>query len=103
MICYICITRFTFATIEGLSPCKDYQFRVTAENFYGRSEPCEPTNVFKTETVEEGRKRKGLPVEGSSPQTNKCYTYRRLSPFVGHVSRHIASTLVSSRGFYANI
>ncbi|KAK2180733.1 hypothetical protein NP493_429g01145 [Ridgeia piscesae] len=58
-----CVNRFTFATIEGLSPCKDYQFRVTAENFYGRSEPCEPTNVFKTETVEEGRKRKGLPVE----------------------------------------
>jgi serine/threonine protein kinase/predicted RNA-binding protein with TRAM domain len=53
-------TRFTFATIDGLSPCHDYQFRVLAENLYGRSDPCEPTSLIKTVTEEEGRSRKGL-------------------------------------------
>ena len=65
--------RFTFGTVEGLSPCKDYQFRVMAENFYGRSEPCEPTSVFKTETVDEGRRRKGLPVEGKKGVASRGY------------------------------
>jgi serine/threonine protein kinase len=53
-------TRFTFATIDGLSPCHDYQFRVMAENLYGRSEPCEPTSLIKTVTEQEGRDKKGL-------------------------------------------
>lgn len=58
--------RFAFATVEQLSPSHDYQFRVIAENVYGRSEPCEPTAVIKTETEQEGRKKKGLSVEGRS-------------------------------------
>ena len=63
---------------------------MTAENFYGRSEPCEPTNVFKTETVEEGRKRKGLPVEGSTPQTNKqtLYIQKAFAMFRGTLPAH---------------
>jgi len=53
-------TRFTFSTIEQLSPSHDYQFRVIAENLYGRSDPCEPTSLIKTVTEEEGRAKKGL-------------------------------------------
>ena len=47
-------------TVEGLSPCNDYQFRVVAENLYGRSAPCEPTSLVKTVTEQEGRRKKGL-------------------------------------------
>jgi hypothetical protein len=50
--------------VENLSPIKDYQFRVMAENLYGRSEPCEPTGIIKTETPEEGKRRKGIAVDG---------------------------------------
>ena len=56
--------RFTHTCIENLSATKDYQFRVVAENLYGRSDPCEPTSIVHTETVEEGRRKKGLGLEG---------------------------------------
>lgn len=58
--------RFTHATVEQLSPSHDYQFRVIAENLYGRSEPCEPTALIKTDTEQEGRRKKGEVVEGRS-------------------------------------
>lgn len=60
--------RFAYATVEQLSPSHDYQFRVIAENLYGRSEPCEPTALIKTDTEQEGRKKKGLTVEGSQKE-----------------------------------
>ena len=43
--------RFGAYRVEGLSPGKDYQFRVTAANLYGKSEPCEPVQA-KTDEVE---------------------------------------------------
>ncbi|CAH1785273.1 unnamed protein product [Owenia fusiformis] len=53
-----CSTRFTHLNIEGLTPNTEYEFRILAENFYGRSDPCEATGVIKTE--ESGvKKRKG--------------------------------------------
>jgi len=52
--------RFTHCTVDGLSPSHDYQFRVIAENFYGRSDPCEPTSLVQTVTEQEGRRKKGL-------------------------------------------
>lgn len=36
-------SRFTYLTVEGLSPKSTYEFRISAENKYGTSEPCEPT------------------------------------------------------------
>lgn len=45
--------------VEGLSPNKEYQFRVAAENLYGRSEPCEPTGIVKTEGAEIKRRKGG--------------------------------------------
>jgi len=57
--CSLCC-RFTHCTVEGLSPSHDYQFRVIAENFYGRSDPCEPTSLVQTVTEQEGRRKKGL-------------------------------------------
>ena len=48
--------RFPQARIDNLSPCKEYQFRVIAENFYGRSDPCEPTSLIKT--PDDGKKRR---------------------------------------------
>ena len=44
--------------MEGLSPNKEYQFRVVAENLYGRSQPCEATSTVKTEA--DAVKGKGL-------------------------------------------
>ena len=47
-------------TVEGLSPCHEYQFRVFAENLYGRSEPSDPTSIVKSVTEREGRMKKGM-------------------------------------------
>ncbi|XP_023931299.1 twitchin isoform X3 [Lingula anatina] len=43
--------RFNTYTVENLSPDKEYQFRVIAENFYGRSPPSEPTEKAAIEKV----------------------------------------------------
>ena len=51
--CRLCVQNVT-----GLSPGKEYQFRILAENFYGRSDPCEPTAPIKTEEAPEGKLRK---------------------------------------------
>uniref|UniRef100_A0A0B7BN15 Uncharacterized protein n=1 Tax=Arion vulgaris TaxID=1028688 RepID=A0A0B7BN15_9EUPU len=51
-------TRFNFHNVTGLSPNKDYTFRVYADNFYGRSEACEPTAPIKTEEAESVRKKR---------------------------------------------
>ena len=40
--------RFTYHTISGLNPGKDYVFRIYAENVYGRSDPSEPTALVTT-------------------------------------------------------
>ncbi|XP_055900297.1 twitchin-like isoform X6 [Biomphalaria glabrata] len=53
-------TRFNFHNVTGLSPNKEYRFRVFADNFYGRSEACEPTAPVKTEEPEAIRKKKQL-------------------------------------------
>ncbi|XP_076471204.1 twitchin-like [Babylonia areolata] len=53
-------TRFAFHNITGLSPGKEYLFRVKAENFYGVSDPCETTEPVKTEDAEEMKKKKQL-------------------------------------------
>lgn len=37
--------------ITGLVPGKQYEFRVYAENIYGRSEPSEPTTLVSTKAV----------------------------------------------------
>lgn len=44
-----CVTsRNCFHTIVGLKPEADYQFRVTAMNSYGASEPCEASAIIAT-------------------------------------------------------
>ncbi|CAG5133824.1 unnamed protein product, partial [Candidula unifasciata] len=53
-------TRFTFHNVSGLSPNKEYSFRVFADNFYGRSDPCQPTAPIKTEEPESVRKKRQL-------------------------------------------
>ena len=52
--------RFTHAKIENLQANKEYKFRVIAENLYGRSEPCEPTGIVKTEEAAVTRRGPGL-------------------------------------------
>ncbi|XP_059156398.1 twitchin-like isoform X4 [Physella acuta] len=56
----VAATRFNFHNVAGLSPNKEYRFRVFADNFYGRSEPCEPTAPIKTEEPEAVRKKKQM-------------------------------------------
>lgn len=41
-------TRFTNMAITGLSPGHQYEFRVYAENIYGRSDPSEVSGLVKT-------------------------------------------------------
>ncbi|CAG2161698.1 unnamed protein product [Oppiella nova] len=53
-------TRFLLHQITGLNPNKDYEFRVFAENVYGRSEPSETTQKITTKPSEKDKhKRKG--------------------------------------------
>ena len=47
-----------FHNITGLSADKDYEFRVCAENFYGRSEPCEGTETIHTDVPDDIKKKK---------------------------------------------
>ena len=58
-------SRFAYSCVEGLSPSHNYEFRVIAENLYGRSQPSEPVTL-KTVTEQEGRQKKGLAPEGLS-------------------------------------
>ncbi|XP_065941807.1 twitchin isoform X18 [Magallana gigas] len=51
-------TRMTFHNIQSLSSGKEYQFRVIAENFYGKSDPCEPTSTIQTEESEASKRKK---------------------------------------------
>lgn len=37
--------------ITGLAAGKQYEFRVYAENIYGRSEPSEPTSLVQTKAI----------------------------------------------------
>uniref|UniRef100_A0A0N5A493 non-specific serine/threonine protein kinase n=1 Tax=Parastrongyloides trichosuri TaxID=131310 RepID=A0A0N5A493_PARTI len=50
-------TRYCCSTIEHLKSNNKYEFRVIAENKYGKSEPCEATNVI--EMPESKRRNKG--------------------------------------------
>lgn len=50
--------RLTVHNVTGLSPGKQYQFRVTAVNFYGNSDPCEPSKPITTEKFPEGKRGK---------------------------------------------
>ena len=57
-------TRFLLHQITGLNPNKDYEFRVFAENVYGRSEPSETTQKITTKPSEKDRhKRKGYELD----------------------------------------
>lgn len=68
--------RFTHCTVENLSPSHDYQFRVIAENLYGRSDPCEPSSLVQTVTEQEGRRKKGLgDADGMNQQLPIAITY----------------------------
>ena len=41
-------SRFPRCTVENLSPNKQYQFRILAENIFGPGEPSEPTKTVTT-------------------------------------------------------
>ena len=49
-----CVTRFTHCAVENLSATKQYQFRVSAENLNGRSQPCEPSSECRVKTGQWG-------------------------------------------------
>ncbi|ESO91797.1 hypothetical protein LOTGIDRAFT_121777 [Lottia gigantea] len=53
-------TRFAFHNVTGLSSNKEYEFRVTAENFYGKSEPCEATGTIKTEETDDVKRKREM-------------------------------------------
>lgn len=43
--------RFTSTAVTGLSPGHEYEFRVYAENVYGRSKPSEISTVVRTKEL----------------------------------------------------
>lgn len=49
-----------FFNITSLTPEHEYQFRVIAENFYGSSDPCEPTPVIKTDIPDAIKKKRAM-------------------------------------------
>ncbi|KAI5639981.1 immunoglobulin i-set domain-containing protein [Phthorimaea operculella] len=62
-------TRFTTMAITGLVPGKQYEFRVYAENIYGRSDPSDTTTLVQTKAVVKKEfKKKEYPGNHSMPQ-----------------------------------
>ncbi|KAG1672466.1 Twitchin [Nymphon striatum] len=56
--------RFTTHAIQGLNPSKEYEFRISAENIYGRSDPSDPTQPATTKpSRKEKAKKKHLMVD----------------------------------------
>lgn len=41
-------TRFTTMAVTGLTPGKEYEFRIYADNVYGRSDPSDVSSLIKT-------------------------------------------------------
>uniref|UniRef100_A0A0N5AQN4 non-specific serine/threonine protein kinase n=1 Tax=Syphacia muris TaxID=451379 RepID=A0A0N5AQN4_9BILA len=54
-------TRYGYITVEGLKPNHSYEFRISAENKHGVSEPCEPTAPILI--PEHRRRRQGYDVD----------------------------------------
>ena len=53
-------TRFLLHQVTGLNPDKEYEFRIFAENVYGRSEPSQVTQKIRTKpSGKEKEKKKG--------------------------------------------
>lgn len=55
---FTCFCRFAFQNVANLQPNKEYEFRIVAENFYGRSDPCENVISIKTEDTDSAKKKK---------------------------------------------
>ena len=49
-------SRFGYSKVENLTPGKEYQFRVTAENLNGRGDPCEASGKIKTEETAQSKR-----------------------------------------------
>lgn len=47
----ITFNRFTTMAVTGLSPGHQYEFRVYAENVYGRSDPSDVTELITTKST----------------------------------------------------
>ncbi|XP_013785867.1 twitchin-like, partial [Limulus polyphemus] len=59
-------SRFCNMTITGLNSSKDYEFRVYAENVFGRSDPSEPTQLITTKASgKQKAKKKNYMVDAS--------------------------------------
>lgn len=50
-------TRFTYLTVEGCRPKTTYEFRISAKNKHGVSQPCEPTAPILIPGNERSRRR----------------------------------------------
>lgn len=51
IINFRCVYSFTSTVVTGLSPGHDYEFRVYAENVYGRSQPSESSSIIRTKEL----------------------------------------------------
>ncbi|XP_071120619.1 twitchin-like isoform X18 [Mytilus edulis] len=77
----VAVSRMCFHNITSLSANKEYQFRVVAENFYGKSDPCDPTAVIKTDESDAIKKKRALEdgfgrkVRGTGPKVDNYDKY----------------------------
>lgn len=69
-------TRFTSMAISGLSPGHQFEFRVYAENIYGRSDPSDGSGLVKTKDsgkkVVKKKQYEGIYVVGSVHTKCSC-------------------------------
>ncbi|WKY05591.1 hypothetical protein Q1695_006081 [Nippostrongylus brasiliensis] len=74
-------TRYTYLTVEGCRPKATYEFRISAENKHGVSQPCEPTAPVLIPGVERIRRRDydvddtGKVIRGKGPTLNNYDAY----------------------------
>lgn len=102
-------SRFTYLTVEGLRPERSYQFRISAENKHGVSDPCDPTvpiTIPASRTKKRGQN-EGYAVTKSATSTSWVSIVRRAESgsnisVNNRSSSYFSSNLMSS-SIYGNL
>lgn len=101
-------TRLTTIQVTGLSPGHDYEFRVYAENVYGRSDASDTTNVVQTKDLGKKVQKKkeyevdatGKKIRGRSDEKPKDYDQYVFSIYSKYVPQPVEIKTSSVYDFY---
>jgi len=101
-------TRLTTIQVTGLSPGHQYEYRVYAENVYGRSDPSDVTNIAQTKDLGKKQQKKkqyevdatGKKIRGRSDEKVKDYDQYVSSVYSKYVPQPVEIKTSSVYDFY---